>query len=182
MRNSLFAAGAMMALSFSLSAATLAEMGAKQSDLEAAEMDAKIAKARNDGKAPSPQLGVSAGPAVVSQSAVSDSAKKDGDLALNGIFGMGDKLKADISINGASIVLSKGETALGWTVLDISNHEVVVGRSASKGKKAHRQTLRMLGSQEAPKLTPSAWDAPYPPAGMQGMPPMNAPYPAGMIR
>jgi hypothetical protein len=178
MRNSLIAAMAMMVLSSSLFATTLAEMGGKQAELEAAEMDAKIAKARNDGK-PSSPLGAVTGPVVVSQTAVLNSTKKDSDLALNGIFGLGDKLKADISINGASVILSKGEAAMGWTVLDISVHEVVVERSGAKGKKTNRQTLRMMGSH-VPKLLP--WDAPGSPAGMQGMPPMNVPYPTGMVR
>ncbi|MFY9328194.1 MAG: hypothetical protein WAO76_09280 [Georgfuchsia sp.] len=123
-------------------AGTIGAIAAKQGELDAAELDAKIAKAKAD----------ATGPTATLQSKVMTSEKGDPSdaIVLNGIIGIGDDLRASVSINHVGVVMKKGDAVLGWKAEAVSDYEVTLIKDGKRG--GRKMTLRMVGAAPKPEL------------------------------
>lgn len=161
------------AIAFTANAATLGELGDKYSELEKAELDSKIGKAKADTGNPLAKPGA-ASAAIVGAEKASGSQREQDSLALNGVFGVGNDLKADLSINNVSVVMREGDVALGWKVVSIGKYEVSVAKVGGKKNSIGRTVqLRLLGASEPPAAMPTGVPvgtpmAPPPPNMMPG--------------
>src|SRR5689334_2915138 len=100
----------MLAVIFALAcsnvfATTIGEFTSKQAELDSAEIEAKIAKAKADVNGP---------PAQPKISLSADKHDPSDLVTLNGIIGVGDDLRANVSVNNVDAILRKGDGILGW--------------------------------------------------------------------
>lgn len=123
-------------------AATIGAIAAKQGELDAAELDAKIAKAKADATGPTATL-----PSKVLTSEKGDPSDA---IVLNGIIGIGDDLRASVSINHVGVVMKKGDAVLGWKADAVSDYEVTLIKDGKHG--GRKMTLRMVGATPKPEL------------------------------
>ena len=123
-------------------AGTIGDIAVKQAELDSAELDAKIARAKADTSGPTP----SAQAKVIS----ADKGNPTDSIVLNGIIGIGDDLRANVSINNVGVVMKKGDIVLGWKAESVSDYEVSLIKEGRRGGK--KITLRMMGASPKPEM------------------------------
>lgn len=147
-------------------AATLLELQEKASDLEAAELAQKISKAKDVSPTSISPVAGNSGVSTNTSTPVVKTSKADQDIRLVGIYGLGEKLYAEININGISVPLLPGDNAFGWLVKEINRYEVNMVRLDKKGKptkKTYTARFQSLGNASDANPLPSV------PPGMNGM-------------
>lgn len=140
-------------------AASLGEMADLHYDIDKAEAQSKLDKARKTEKISSPT--------VVKQD--------DASVILKGVYGVGTKLNAAVSIDGAEVVFAVGDTFLGYKAKSIAQNEVLLVRVDKQGRAGKQLQLQISGGGGSSDIAARGF-APLP--GVPGaMPP---PHPAGM--
>ena len=140
-------------------AASLGDMADLQYDIDRAELQNKLDKARKTEKSTSPT--------VVKQD--------DATVILKGVYGLGSKLNAAVSIDGAEVVYAVGDTFLGYKAKSIAQNEVILVKVDKHGRAGKQLQLQITGGGGSDGAARGF--APLP--GVPGaMPP---PHPAGVM-
>lgn len=138
-------------------AGTLADISRKQAEADAAELDAKAARARADANSPG-----GAGTSI--RNVETKTPSRQEDIHLNAIFGIGSRLAAEVTVNGATVTFRAGEAMLGWQATKILPHEMwllqLSGQGAGKTREGRTLHLMLVGGDRDRSPTPMAPTAP----------------------
>lgn len=124
-----------LALSSSSYATTVHDVIAKDRELQIAERQAKI-DAMND-KALNGRSRIPVMPMPPPPERPKDKEVQIEDVRLVAIYGMRDKLFADLLVNGAVVSLKRGQSIAGWKILEVAHERVVITRAGGN----HRREL-----------------------------------------
>ena len=151
---------AMLTASSMAHASTIEEIGKRIADLEKAELDAKIEKAKAPTSLPSAALppGLPAG-APANMGAASF---VPGEPSVLGIYGLGDKLHAIIKIDGVESAVRVGDIVAGWTARAITQSGVVLAKVSKGGRESVRRTFNLTYQPPPPAVHPSSTTLPLP--------------------
>lgn len=128
--------GAALVIANPAHAVTVHDVIAKDRELQIAERQAKI-DAMND-KALNGRLSrIPVMPMPTPPERPKDKEVQIEDVRLVAIYGMRDKLFADLLVNGAVVSLKRGQSISGWKIQEVAHERVVITRAAGH----HRREL-----------------------------------------